>query len=124
MSQISEILVDIIATALSTAMLCLISAGARWLGTKIKNEKVQLAIQEFQTVLEDGVGFTEQTLVRLAKSGGTWDADTQKKALLTCVDYIKSNVTDKAMKILTEDKDDIEGWIIAKIEAELDRQKF
>lgn len=121
--NIQDVIVDIIATALAVAALALIRSGIAWISAKTKSEKIQLALQEFQTVLEDGIGYVEQTFVRLAKAGGTWNATTQKEALQTCVDYIQNNLTQKAYELLTEDKDNIEEWIKAKIEAYISYQK-
>ena len=80
MNQITNILIDILATALATAILCWIKSGISWISARCKSERVQLALQEFQTVLEDGVGYVEQTFVRIAKEGGTWDKAAQKEA--------------------------------------------
>ena len=74
-------------------------------------------------MLEDGVGFIEQTFVRLAKEGGTWNTTTQREALEDCIKYIQSNLTQKTLDILTEDKEDIEDWIEAKIEAYIQYDK-
>jgi len=121
--NIQDIIIDIIATALAIAVLALIRSGVAWIGAKTKSEKTQLALQEFQTVLGDGIGYVEQTFVRLAKAGGTWNATTQKEALHTCIDYIKDNMTQKALELLIEDKEDIEDWITAKIEAYISYSK-
>ena len=121
--QITQILVGIIATALATALICLIRSGIAWVGTKCKSERTQLALQEFQTVLEDGVGYVEQTFVRLAKAGGTWNSAAQSAALQDCMEYIKNNLTQKTLGILAEDKDNIEEWIEAKIESYISYQK-
>lgn len=117
MNQITSILIEIIATALATAIVCLIKAGVDYLRAQSHSEKVQLALQEFQTVLEDGVGYVEQTFVRLAKTEGTWDKETQQQALKTCVEYVQDNLTRTTLDILTEDKTDIQAWITAKIES-------
>ena len=121
--NIQDIIIDIIATALAVAALALIRSGIAWISAKTKSEKIQLALQEFQSVLEDGIGYVEQTFVRLAKEGGTWNATTQKEALQTCVDYIQNNLTQKACELLTEDKEDIEDWITAKIESYISYSK-
>lgn len=117
MQYITNILVDIVATALATVVLCLMKSAINWISIRCKHEKVALALQEFQTVLEDGVGYIEQTFVRTSKSDGTWDKASQINALESCIAYIKDNLTQKSLEILTEDKVDIETWITAKIEA-------
>ncbi len=121
--QITSIITEILAMALATALICLIRSGIAWFSAKCTSEKTQLALQEFQTVLEDGVGFIEQTFVRLAKEGGTWSTTTQREALEDCIKYIQSNLTQKTLDILTEDKEDIEDWIEAKIEAYIQYDK-
>lgn len=117
--NIQDIIIDIIATALAVAALALIRSGIAWISAKTKSEKIQIALQEFQTVLADGIGYVEQTFVRLAKADGTWNETTQKEALNTCIDYIRGNLTQKAYELLTEGKEDIEDWITAKIESHL-----
>lgn len=121
--NIQDIIIDIIATTLAIASLALIRSGIAWISAKTKSEKIQLALQEFQTVLEDGIGYVEQTFVRLAKADGTWNAATQQEALEACIDYIQGNLTQKAYELLTEDKEDIEDWITAKIEAYISYSK-
>lgn len=117
MNQITNILIDILATALATAILCWIKSGISWISARCKTERVQLALQEFQTVLEDGVGYVEQTFVRIAKEGGTWDKAAQKEALGLCTDYIIANITESSMKLLSDGKEDIVNWVNAKIES-------
>ena len=121
--NIQDIIIDIIATSLAIAALALIRSGVAWLSAKTKSEKIQLALQEFQTVLEDGIGYVEQTFVRLTKEDGTWNEATQREALEACIDYIQSNLSQKAYELLTEDKADIEDWITAKIESYLSYSK-
>lgn len=115
--SIQDIIIDIIATTLAVAALALIRSGIAWIGAKTRSEKIQLALQEFQTVLEDGIGYVEQTFVRLAKADGKWDSNTQKEALEACIEYIQNNLTQTAYELLTEDKENIEDWITAKIES-------
>ncbi len=117
MSHITQILIDILATALSAALIALIRAGIVWVGTKVKSEKVCLALQELSYVLEDGVNYIEQTFVKNAKQYGNWDKNTQKQALESCLAYVTNNLTQSTLDILTEDKDEIEDWLTAKIEA-------
>lgn len=121
--NIQDIIIDILATALAVAALALIRSGVAWISAKTKSEKIQLALQEFQTVLEDGIGYVEQTFVRLTKQDGTWNEATQREALESCIEYIQSNLSQKAYELLTEDKADIEDWITAKIEAYLSYSK-
>ena len=121
--NIQDIIIDIIATALAIAALVLIRSGIAWISAKTKSEKIKLALQEFQTVLEDGIGYVEQTFVRLAKENGTWNTTSQQEALGACIDYIKGNLTQKAYELLTEDKEDIEDWITDKIESYISYSK-
>lgn len=123
MQSITNVLVDIVATALATVVLCLMKSAINWISIRCKHEKVALALQEFQTVLEDGVGYIEQTLVRTAKEENKWDKLVQQDALSTCMNYIKDNLTQRTLDILTEDKVDIETWIIAKIESYISNSK-
>lgn len=123
MEKFNQILVDILATALATVLICFIRAGIKWLGTKVESEKMKLALQELQTVLEDGIGFVEQTFVRVAKEGNTWDKAAQEKALELCRDYVLGNITEKTLNLLTEDKEEIIPWLTAKIESQIHYSK-
>lgn len=121
--SIQDIIIDIIATALAAAVLALIRSGIAWISARTKSEKIQLALREFRTVLEDGIGYVEQTVVRLAKADGRWNSDTQKEALGACIEYIQNNLTQTAYELLTEDKENIEDWLTAKIESYLSYSK-
>jgi hypothetical protein len=123
MEKFNQILIDILATALATVLICFVRAGIKWLGTKVESEKIRLALQELQTVLEDGIGFVEQTFVRVAKEGGTWDKAAQEEALKLCRDYVLGNITDKTLNLLTEDKEEIVSWLTAKIESQIHYSK-
>lgn len=121
--NITEIIIDVISTALATALFCLIHMGISWISTKVKSEKIKLALQEFETVLVDGVGYVEQSYVRVAKEGNFWDADAQKNALTECVNYIRNNLTEETYKILAKDKENLEDWLVAKIESQISYTK-
>jgi len=123
MEKFNQILIDIIATALATVLICFVRAGIKWLGTKVESEKINLALQELQTVLEDGIGYVEQTFVRVAKQGGTWDKAAQEEALKLCLDYVLGNVTEKTLTLLTDGKEEIMSWLTAKIESQIHYSK-
>ena len=123
MSRMTEIVMNVLATALSAAIIYFIRAGVDYLCSKVSSEVIRNALHEFQIVLEDGVGYIEQTFVRAAKESGAWNEATQKTALDRCIDYISNNLTDTTLDILAEDKDDIEAWITAKIESYIQHLK-
>lgn len=123
MEKFNQILIDIIATALATVLICFVRAGISWISAKVESEKIKLALQELQTVLEDGIGFVEQTFVRVAKDNDTWDKESQQKALEKCRDYVLSNLTDSTLNILTNDKEEIMSWLTAKIESQIHYSK-
>lgn len=124
MNQILDIIIEIVALALSTAIICLFKVGFQYVMTKTKSEKVHLALQELQCVLEDGIGYVEQTMVRVFKEQDCWNAEMQKAALGECIDYVRNNLTDTTLKLLAGDKENIEDWIRAKIEAQIQYQKI
>ena len=124
MNQILDIIIEIVALALSTAILCLFKVGFQYVMSMTKSEKVNLALQELQCVLEDGIGYVEQTMVRVYKEQDCWNAEMQKVALCECINYVKNNLTDTTLKLLAGDKENIEDWIKAKIEAQIQFQKI
>ena len=124
MNQILDIIIEIVALALSTAILCLFKVGFQYVMSKTKSEKINMALQELQCVLEDGIGYVEQTMVRVYKEQDCWDTEMQKAALGECIDYVKNNLTDTTLKLLAGDKENIEDWRKAKIEAQIQFQKI
>ena len=110
-------LTEIAIVIVTTAVTVLIRYGVAYLSTKTRDRKIQLALQELQTVLIDGVQYTEQTFVAPMKELGEWNSDAQKAALQKAAEYVVKNLTDSTTKLIAPDKDDLQTWVEQKIES-------
>lgn len=116
-TELFKVLIEIAVVAMSTAITVLIRYGIAYLSANTKDRKVQLALQELQTVMIDGVQYTEQTFVAPMKENGEWDCDAQKAALQKAAEYVVQNLTKSTKKLVASDKDDLQTWIEQKIES-------
>ena len=116
-TELFNVLIEIAVVAMSTAITVLIRYGIAYLSANTKDRKVQLALQELQTVMIDGVQYTEQTFVVPMKENGEWDCDAQKAALQKAAEYVVQNLTKSAKKLVASDKDDLQTWVEQKIES-------
>lgn len=116
-TELFNVLIEIAVVAMSTAITVLIRYGIAYLSANTKDRKVQLALQELQTVMIDGVQYTEQTFVAPMKENGEWNCDAQKAALQKAAEYVVQNLTKSTKKLVASDKDDLQTWIEQKIES-------
>lgn len=116
-TELFNVLIEIAVVAMSTAVTVLIRYGIAYLSANTKDRKIQLALQELQTVMIDGVQYTEQTFVAPMKENGEWDFDAQKAALQKAAEYVVQNLTKSTKKLVASDKDDLQTWIEQKIES-------
>jgi hypothetical protein len=116
-TQLLNALTEIAIVIITTAITVLIRYGIAYLSTKTKDRKSQLALQELQTVLIDGVQYTEQTFVAPMKELGEWNPDAQKAALQKAAEYVVKNLTESTTKLIAPDKDDLQTWVEQKIES-------
>ena len=117
MNELLDTLIQIIMAVISAALVVLIRYGITYLSTRTKDDKIQLALQELQTVLIDGVQYTEQTFVAPMKENGEWDSDAQKAALQKAAEYVVQNLTKSTKKLVASDKDDLQTWVEQKVES-------
>lgn len=123
MHQITEIIIDILATAVAAMLISLIKSAIAYISTRTHNHKVTAASREFQIVLEDGVRYCEQTMVSSLKQEDNWNVETQQAVMGACVDYVMKNLTTETLSLLTAEKDDIQKWLVGKIESEIQYHK-
>lgn len=119
MEALMNAITQVMVTLLSAAFIILIRYGIAYLSTKTKDRRIQLALQELQTVLIDGVEYTEQVFVAPMKEMGRWDTDAQKAALQKAAEYVVENLTQSTVKLIASDKDDLQTWVEQKIESYL-----
>lgn len=116
-TELFNVLIEIAVVAMSTVITVFIRYGIAYLSASTKDRKVQLALQELQTVMIDGVQYTEQTFVAPMKENGEWDCEAQKAALQKAAEYVVQNLTKSTKKLVASDKDDLQTWIEQKIES-------
>jgi hypothetical protein len=116
-TELFNVLIEIAVVVMSTAVTVLIRYGIAYLSANTKDRKVQLALQELQTVMIDGVQYTEQTFVAPMKENGEWDCDAQKAALQKAAEYVVQNLTKSTKKLVASDKDDLQTWVEQKVES-------
>lgn len=116
-TELFNVLIEIAVVVMSTAVTVLIRYGIAYLSANTKDRKVQLALQELQTVMIDGVRYTEQTFVAPMKENGEWDCDAQKAALQKAAEYVVQNLTKSTKKLVASDKDDLQTWVEQKVES-------
>lgn len=116
-TELFNVLIEIAVVVMSTAVTVLIRYGIAYLSANTKDRKVQLALQELQTVMIDGVQYTEQTFVAPMKENGEWDCDAQKAALQKAAEYVVQNLTKSTKKLVAFDKDDLQTWVEQKVES-------
>lgn len=116
-TELFNVLIEIAVVAMSTAVTVLIRYGIAYLSANTKDRKIQLALQELQTVMIDGVQYTEQTFVAPMKENGEWDFDAQKAALQKAAEYVVQNLTKSTKKLVASDKDDLQTWVEQKVES-------
>lgn len=116
-TELFNVLIEIAVVAMSTAVTVLIRYGIAYLSANTKDRKIQLALQELQTVMIDGVQYTEQTFVTPMKENGEWDFDAQKAALQKAAEYVVQNLTKSTKKLVASDKDDLQTWVEQKVES-------
>lgn len=95
-----------------------------WIQTKIQDMRYKSAVKEFQQVINNGVLFTEQTMVSAFKDNGCWDEDSRRQTLVCCTNYVLTTLNEETKDILIEDnKSSIEQLVRTNIEAEICRLK-
>lgn len=123
MNVFLEAIMTAATTALSAAILILLKHGISYLQSKTTSIKVQLYLKELETVISDGVAYTEQTLVNGFKNSDTWTKEAQYECLNSCVTYIIDNLTAETANYFAENQGDFRTWVASKVEAFIQKSK-
>lgn len=123
----NEILFSILSVIVTAVVLPLISyAGTRlisWLDTKVKNENAKQQLTTATTIVTSAVRLVSQTYVDSLKANGSFDAESQKIALIKARDAATSQMSEDVKNYITTTYGDFENWLTTQIEATINALK-
>ena len=123
LKTVMDVLVEIAVTLLSAILIALFKQGISYLKSKTESVLIKTVMDEVEKTIDDGINYTEQTMVSAFKSTETWTKEAQYEALQHCVNYIISNLSNKTTEFISENGGDIRGYITAKVEAKIQKNK-
>lgn len=123
LKTIMNVLVEIVITVLSAVLIALFKQGIGYLKSKTESVLIKTVMDEVEKTIDDGINYTEQTMVSAFKNTETWTKEAQYEALQHCVNYIISNLSNKTTEFISENGGDIRGYITAKVEAKIQKNK-
>lgn len=100
-----------------------ISALAKYLTERTNDALAQKYLTEVSDAVQTAVSLVNQTYVDSLKQAGQFGADDQRYALAQAYTKAEELLTAEARDFLTRAYDDLHGYIISKIEAEVRAQK-
>lgn len=86
---------------------------------KIDNDEYNAAIDNVFNQVTTSVQYIEQTFVTQLKKDGKWNSETQKEALNKAIDAVLKNLSQSTMDYLTNNIDDVTGFIAQQIESKI-----
>lgn len=112
------------ATPVLTAFACkLINKAAGWFSAKTNNRTVEKYAYEIADVISTSVTYASQTYVDALKMGGTFNTEEQKTAFELAYKTAEGMLTEGTRNFITETYGDINAFLTAKIEAEVNARK-
>ena len=90
-----------------------VPAVVQYVREKISGSKIEEAVG----IILDAVDQTNQTFADALRENGTFDEEKQKEALQMSLTAALSMMNDSMIKYLEKEFNDVEAWIVAKIEA-------
>ena len=123
LKTIMDVLVEIAVTVLSAMLIALFKQGINYIKSKTDSILIKTVMDEVEKTIDDGINYTEQTMVNAFKMTDTWTKEAQYEALQHCVNYIISNLSNKTTEFISENGGDIRGYITAKVEAKIQKNK-
>ena len=123
LKTVLDVLVEIAVTVLSAVLIALFKQGIGYLKSKTESVLIKTVMDEVEKTIDDGINYTEQTMVSTFKNTEAWTKEAQYEALQHCVNYILSNLSNKTTEFISENGGDIRGYITAKVEAKIQKNK-
>lgn len=123
----TQILIAVVGLLFTGVLIPLVKAGFDWLKSKTKNEAILAAMTEAQMVADTVVYSLQQTVVGGLKeksADGRLTAEEAKEVAALAVDNFLNDISDKTLELISNNTDNIEGYVTNLIEARLARLKF
>ena len=108
--NVTQVLVDVVIFLAVTVIAPLISQYVR-------KKTAGTMIEEAVDIVLDAVDQTNQTFADELRSSGKFDEASQKEALKRSVETALSTMNKRMIKFLEAEFNDVEAWIVTKIEA-------
>lgn len=108
-----NILETLLNAVIVIAITGVVPAVVQYVREKISGSKIEEAVG----IILDAVDQTNQTFADALRESGTFDEEKQKEALQMSLTAALSMMNDSMIKYLEKEFNDVEAWIVAKIEA-------
>lgn len=108
-----NILETLLNAVIVVAITGVVPAVVQYVREKISGSKIEEAVG----IILDAVDQTNQTFADALRENGTFDEEKQKEALQMSLTAALSMMNDSTIKYLEKEFNDVEAWIVAKIEA-------
>lgn len=108
-----NILETLLNAVIVVAITGVVPAVVQYVREKISGSKIEEAVG----IILDAVDQTNQTFADALRENGTFDEEKQKEALQMSLTAALSMMNDSMIKYLEKEFNDVEAWIMAKIEA-------
>ena len=108
-----NILETLLNAVIVVAITGVVPAVVQYAREKISGSKIEEAVG----IILDAVDQTNQTFADALRENGTFDEEKQKEALQMSLTAALSMMNDSMIKYLEKEFNDVEAWIMAKIEA-------
>ncbi len=112
-----EFLSGLLNTVLVAAIPVIVTAFAQYFTIKTKNERLNTYLCIATDSVKTAVNMVSQTVVEALKSDGKFTKDEQEKALAMAKQIAIEVMGEAALEALSLVTEDVDGWLIAKIEA-------
>lgn len=123
----NEILINIISAMVTSVLLPLITWGGtrliQLIVTKVKNEKAAALLSTATTIVLNAVRSVFQTYVESLKASGTFDADSQVKALNKAKDIATAQMSAEVREFIATTFGDYDDWLTNQIESSINLLK-
>ena len=81
LKTVLDVLVEIAVTLLSAVLIALFKQGISYLKSKTDSVLVRTVMDEVEKTIDDGINYTEQTMVSAFKNTDTWTKEAQYESL-------------------------------------------
>ena len=111
--DLQNLLETIVNTVLIPAIPIVVGAVVQYVRTKTEGSKIEEAVG----IVLDAVDQTNQTFADQLRKDGTFTEEKQCEAMAKSVKTALSMMNERTLKILEREFNDVEAWIVSKIEA-------